>query len=270
MWTVLRYMRGLCISYHILSPHPLSPLCPRHLPHSLIPLGALGLCCVRHSGYVYLSFQNEDFVRLHTTNIQLSSALLDVWVAASHLSIRGVTWLRPREPRGIVTEPKCAFTAHELTHLRLTCSFETINYIAYTGTPYRQPRGSREGDPDGSPNHHLKATTKRTRPNSSEVRQLPPPVASHPLAQVSPEMGNTYSDVIALHDVAVYGSLCALASLDRSELRTRVISNISFREVLELAPEVCVCVGGGEMTLLEVSVAPRFLLGGSHLHMFAR
>lgn len=55
---------------------------------------------------------------------------------------------------------------------------------------------------------------------------------------MSPDLGTSYSDVLALHDVAVYGSLCALASLDRSELRSRVIANIGFREVLELAPEV--------------------------------
>ncbi|GIL49002.1 hypothetical protein Vafri_5484 [Volvox africanus] len=63
-------------------------------------------------------------------------------------------------------------------------------------------------------------------------------LAARKLCEVSPEMGSSYSDVIALHDVAVYGSLCALASLDRSELRTKVISNIGFREILELAPEM--------------------------------
>ncbi|GLC42921.1 hypothetical protein PLESTB_001814700 [Pleodorina starrii] len=62
--------------------------------------------------------------------------------------------------------------------------------------------------------------------------------AARKFCEVSPDLGSSYADVIALHDVAVYGSLCALASLDRSELRTRVISNIGFREVLELAPEM--------------------------------
>ncbi|KAG2424834.1 hypothetical protein HXX76_014255 [Chlamydomonas incerta] len=62
--------------------------------------------------------------------------------------------------------------------------------------------------------------------------------AARKFCEVSPDLGTTYSDVLALHDVAVYGSLCALASLDRSELRSRVIANIGFREVLELAPEM--------------------------------
>ncbi len=64
----------------------------------------------------------------------------------------------------------------------------------------------------------------------------PPPSPSAP--QVPPDLGSSYSDVLALHDVAVYGSLTALASLEREELRQRVIGSIGFREVLELAPEV--------------------------------
>jgi COP9 signalosome complex subunit 1 len=39
-------------------------------------------------------------------------------------------------------------------------------------------------------------------------------------------------------EVAIYGALCALASFDRSELKTRVIDSIQFREYLELVPEV--------------------------------
>ncbi len=41
-----------------------------------------------------------------------------------------------------------------------------------------------------------------------------------------------------LQDIALYGGLCALASFDRAELKSRIISNITFREFLELAPEV--------------------------------
>lgn len=64
--------------------------------------------------------------------------------------------------------------------------------------------------------------------------------------QVPPDLGSTYCDVLALHDVAVYGSLTALASLEREELRQRVIGSIGFREVLELAPEVGREGGGGK------------------------
>jgi len=37
--------------------------------------------------------------------------------------------------------------------------------------------------------------------------------------EVSPELGNSYNEVIAPQDVATYGGLCALASFDRTELK---------------------------------------------------
>ncbi|CAM6052231.1 unnamed protein product [Sphagnum compactum] len=52
------------------------------------------------------------------------------------------------------------------------------------------------------------------------------------------ELGNNYTDVIAQQDVAVYGGLCALASFDRAEMKSKVIDNINFRNFLELMPEV--------------------------------
>ena len=55
---------------------------------------------------------------------------------------------------------------------------------------------------------------------------------------MSPELGNSYSDVMAAQDVALYGGLCALASFDRSEIKRNVVESISFRETLELNPEV--------------------------------
>ena len=57
-------------------------------------------------------------------------------------------------------------------------------------------------------------------------------------AQASAELGSQWSDVIAPQDVATYGGLCALATLSRTELRSRVIDNIQFREFLEVVPEV--------------------------------
>ena len=52
------------------------------------------------------------------------------------------------------------------------------------------------------------------------------------------EMGAQYQDVLSAQDVAVYGGLCALASFDRYELRTHVINNVSFRDYMEVNPEV--------------------------------
>ncbi|KAK3061418.1 hypothetical protein LTS18_006314 [Coniosporium uncinatum] len=40
------------------------------------------------------------------------------------------------------------------------------------------------------------------------------------------------------NDIAVYGGLCALASMDREELRRRVLDNSDFRQFLELEPQI--------------------------------
>lgn len=44
--------------------------------------------------------------------------------------------------------------------------------------------------------------------------------------------------VLTPNDVAVYGGLCALATMDRSELQRRVLENSSFRQFLELEPHI--------------------------------
>lgn len=58
------------------------------------------------------------------------------------------------------------------------------------------------------------------------------------MLQAPNELGAQYNDVVSAQDVAVYGGLCALASFDRQELRTHVINNVSFRDFMEVYPEV--------------------------------
>lgn len=43
---------------------------------------------------------------------------------------------------------------------------------------------------------------------------------------------------ISANDVATYGVLCALVSMDRSELQSRILENASFRQFLELEPHL--------------------------------
>ena len=40
-----------------------------------------------------------------------------------------------------------------------------------------------------------------------------------------------FNDVLAPHDVAIYGGLCALATFDRSELAKNVIEDVAFKQV---------------------------------------
>lgn len=45
-------------------------------------------------------------------------------------------------------------------------------------------------------------------------------------------------EVLSGNDVAVYGGLCALASMDRSDLQNKVLANSGFRNFLELEPHI--------------------------------
>lgn len=46
------------------------------------------------------------------------------------------------------------------------------------------------------------------------------------------------NSVMTPNDVAIYGGLCALATMDRAELVRRVLDNTSFRPLLELEPHI--------------------------------
>ncbi|KAE9605448.1 putative proteasome component (PCI) domain-containing protein [Lupinus albus] len=63
-------------------------------------------------------------------------------------------------------------------------------------------------------------------------------LAARKFLEIGSELGSHYNEVIASQDVATYGGLCALATFDRSELKSKVIDNINFRNFLELVPEV--------------------------------
>ncbi|KAF2095757.1 hypothetical protein NA57DRAFT_79466 [Rhizodiscina lignyota] len=54
-----------------------------------------------------------------------------------------------------------------------------------------------------------------------------------------PQAGIVFQkQVMTGNDVAVYGGLCALASMDRKELQSRVLNNSNFRQFLELEPHI--------------------------------
>eukprot|EP00227_Mantoniella_beaufortii_P016540 CAMPEP_0197578268 /NCGR_PEP_ID=MMETSP1326-20131121/2559_1 /TAXON_ID=1155430 /ORGANISM="Genus nov. species nov., Strain RCC2288" /LENGTH=421 /DNA_ID=CAMNT_0043141437 /DNA_START=178 /DNA_END=1439 /DNA_ORIENTATION=- len=63
-------------------------------------------------------------------------------------------------------------------------------------------------------------------------------MAARKFTELAVELEDSYSEVISPQDVATYGGLCALASLDRKELKERVLDNITFRAALEVVPEV--------------------------------
>lgn len=55
---------------------------------------------------------------------------------------------------------------------------------------------------------------------------------------IDPTFADSYNEVMTSNDVAVYGGLCALASMDRDELHSRVLESLSFRGFLDFEPHV--------------------------------
>lgn len=53
-----------------------------------------------------------------------------------------------------------------------------------------------------------------------------------------PGVGDQFNGTMSSNDVAVYGGLCALASMSRTELQVRVLDNAAFRNFLELEPHI--------------------------------
>ncbi|KAI2809698.1 hypothetical protein RDWZM_003104 [Blomia tropicalis] len=52
------------------------------------------------------------------------------------------------------------------------------------------------------------------------------------------EISTDFSDVLSANNVAIYGGLCALATLNRSALHKQVISNTNYKLFLELEPQL--------------------------------
>lgn len=52
------------------------------------------------------------------------------------------------------------------------------------------------------------------------------------------DLGSAFADIICSQDIALYGVLCALASLDRNEVQSKLLDSSSFRECLDLVPQI--------------------------------
>ncbi|KMU74498.1 rCOP11 protein [Coccidioides immitis RMSCC 3703] len=62
--------------------------------------------------------------------------------------------------------------------------------------------------------------------------------AAMSFVSTDPNLGDNYKEIISANDIAVYGGLCAMASMDRSDLVSYVLENKSFRNFLELEPHI--------------------------------
>ena len=85
--------------------------------------------------------------------------------------------------------------------------------------------------------------TNEYRLAAAEFLHTDPSFASAKFDPSTPAIGaspdeETFHEVLTPNDIAIYGSLCALASMSRSELQEDLLSNTSFRNFLELEPHV--------------------------------
>ena len=55
---------------------------------------------------------------------------------------------------------------------------------------------------------------------------------------VNTEIDMNIHNILSPEDVAIYGGICALAEFDRDELNRNVMKNISFKNFLELVPQM--------------------------------
>lgn len=96
--------------------------------------------------------------------------------------------------------------------------------------------------------------------------------AATSFAQVKPQdLGLGFSDVLGAQDVALYGVLCALGSLDRREVQSKLLDSTTFRECLDSAPHIrdlaadfCSCRYAACLSFLEKMKEPLSL--DVHLH----
>lgn len=62
--------------------------------------------------------------------------------------------------------------------------------------------------------------------------------AARRFTSIASELGNSFSEVITAQDIATYGTLLALATLDRNEVDAKINNSISFRQYLDLTPSI--------------------------------
>ena len=62
--------------------------------------------------------------------------------------------------------------------------------------------------------------------------------AARKFLEVGRDLAGSFSSIIAAEDIAIYGTLCALATLDRAEIRKGALENTVFKSFLELVPDV--------------------------------
>ncbi|KAI7889904.1 26S proteasome subunit RPN7-domain-containing protein [Mucor mucedo] len=61
-------------------------------------------------------------------------------------------------------------------------------------------------------------------------------LVANDLTEVSFESAPHFNDIMSANDVAIYGGLCALVSMDRRQLQAQILNNTNFKSFLALEP----------------------------------
>jgi COP9 signalosome complex subunit 1 len=127
------------------------------------------------------------------------------------------------------TAPHIASTAFRI----IAVAIEQRNWLAVQSQVHKlrniqlRPEESARNQPK------IQAATGLQQMSTADFRE-----AALSFVGTDPSLGDSYSDLLTSNDVAVYGGLCALASMSRSELQSKVLENPSFRSFLELEPHI--------------------------------
>jgi COP9 signalosome complex subunit 1 len=135
-------------------------------------------------------------------------------------------------------------SAKHLTDMAVRLTFLSIaqrNWLGVQSNAVKVDAQAKPGDDKTKLEPILHACTGLSQMCSSQYRD-----AARSFLNVSPAFINSpevagikfQKEVLTGNDVAVYGGLCALASMDRSELQEFVLSDTEFRQFLELEPHI--------------------------------
>lgn len=95
-----------------------------------------------------------------------------------------------------------------------------------------------EATPNISDREHLRSKLECCRALCALADRDDYGSAANALMNVGPEVGNTFNHILSANDIAVYGGLCALASFDREQLRTKTVQNPAFKAYVEHEPQI--------------------------------
>jgi COP9 signalosome complex subunit 1 len=112
-------------------------------------------------------------------------------------------------------------------------SIEQKNWIAVTSNVQKIKGVMSPADEDKSLQPYLCAAEGLANIDAGDYYN-----AALQFLQTDAGMGSSCNTIISPNDVAVYGGLCALATMERNELHSKVLDNSNFRTYLELEPHI--------------------------------